>query len=150
MTACCFYWFGSLPEKIPSHFGLNGQADAYGPKGMLWILPILYSAILAMTFVLRKFPYLVNLPFKIAPQHKPKAIAISFELVAVINFQVGLMFGYLTYVMIVVALYREKGLGTWFFPLVLVAMGATISVYLMKLKSLSREGIEDEAVQFKQ
>lgn len=34
-------------ERLPSHFGITGKADAYAPRGtMAWLLPLLFSAAL--------------------------------------------------------------------------------------------------------
>lgn len=132
---CAFSW-GSLPQKIPAHFGLNGHADSWAPKGMLWVLPILYLFIVTMGFGIRKFPDLVNLPFQVSEDMMPQAIQISFELVSMVNLQVGLMFGYITYVMVESSRVANVGLGVWFLPVVLIVLGLTIGWYLLRLKSV--------------
>jgi len=46
------YYYGQLPEQVPSHFGPDGLPDKYGSKNSLWLLPILGSVIFVlMTFV---------------------------------------------------------------------------------------------------
>lgn len=33
--------YKALPQRIPTHFGLNGNADGYGSKLFYWLMPIL-------------------------------------------------------------------------------------------------------------
>jgi uncharacterized membrane protein len=37
-----FIW-KTLPEKVPLHFGIDGQPDRFGARKELWIVPILFS-----------------------------------------------------------------------------------------------------------
>ena len=37
-----------LPEVIPVHFNLYGQADGFGPKYLLWILPAAGTGLFAL------------------------------------------------------------------------------------------------------
>ena len=38
----CTLWvacqYGSLPDRIPIHYGANGVINGYGSKGMIWLL----------------------------------------------------------------------------------------------------------------
>ena len=50
-----FYWvFNSLPDKVPIHFGLSGQPDAFAPKGKAWINVGLIALISACCYLLIK------------------------------------------------------------------------------------------------
>src|SRR5262245_3040031 len=31
--------YGRLPEKVPVHFGFTGEADGWGRRAMVWLLP---------------------------------------------------------------------------------------------------------------
>lgn len=62
--------FTTLPERVPTHFGISGQPDAFGSKTTFLILPLAFSiAPVILLLVIRyrfalvnRFPYLVNLP----------------------------------------------------------------------------------------
>lgn len=45
----------SLPEQVPTHFGVDGQADAFGPAWTVWLIPVLQVAVVAGMLLL---PYL--------------------------------------------------------------------------------------------
>ena len=46
----------TLPDRIPTHFGLNGAANATGPASSLWILPIAISALYVFLSALQLVP----------------------------------------------------------------------------------------------
>jgi len=35
--------YGDLPESIPVHFGIDGRADSYGPRLIIWLPSALQS-----------------------------------------------------------------------------------------------------------
>ncbi len=39
--AFAFRAYRRLPERIPVHFGFSGHPDGWGPRAMLWLLPVL-------------------------------------------------------------------------------------------------------------
>lgn len=39
--------YGDLPDSVPIHFGLDGRANSYGPRSMLW-LPVGIQLMLAL------------------------------------------------------------------------------------------------------
>ena len=41
-----------LPERVPTHWNIRGQIDAYGPKSSLWILPATMGVMIAMFAVM--------------------------------------------------------------------------------------------------
>jgi len=45
-AAAVFYL--QLPEKIPTHWNLQGQIDGYGPKGTIFIMPAAMSGLLVL------------------------------------------------------------------------------------------------------
>ena len=50
-----FYYYGKLPEVIPTHFNAAGTPDSWGPKGTIIILPVLSFGIYAMDFLIKYF-----------------------------------------------------------------------------------------------
>jgi uncharacterized membrane protein len=56
--------FNSLPETIPTHFGLDNKADAYGSRNSLFILPVVTTVLFLLLAYVSKHPYspLLNVP----------------------------------------------------------------------------------------
>lgn len=70
MWGLAIYAYGNLPEKIPAHFGFNGEPTRYDSKISFLILPAAFSIapiiLLLLTWfrftLFNKYPYLLNLP----------------------------------------------------------------------------------------
>ena len=50
--------FPDLPDRVPRHFDASGQADAWGPRMMVWSLPIVNVAIFVLLGVVSRLPHL--------------------------------------------------------------------------------------------
>ncbi|MDO4916953.1 MAG: DUF1648 domain-containing protein [Rothia sp. (in: high G+C Gram-positive bacteria)] len=55
-----------LPDRVPVHFGSNGQADSWGSKSESLIGPLILSGSTLLILVLARFPHMHNVP--IAPR----------------------------------------------------------------------------------
>lgn len=100
MWAVSLYAFFTLPDIIPTHFGMEGNPDAYGNKTIFLILPVLFSFAPAIILIMVKFrfvlinkyPYLINLPGfftyieEISEERRSYWFNRYFELVLKFNF----------------------------------------------------------------
>lgn len=95
---------GDLPERIPTHFGINGQADAWSEGSTLsWLMaPMMATgiavSILLLTLYLQKRPHLVNAPGKVRLQDLPEryrgpAMEAVREMMALLQVEMILIFG---------------------------------------------------------
>ena len=41
MFSLCMYYYPILPDTIPTHFNAKMEADGWGPKIMIWMLPVI-------------------------------------------------------------------------------------------------------------
>ncbi len=99
MWAVSLYAYFTLPDIIPTHFGLKGKPDAYGSKTIFLILPVLFNLAPAIILIMVKFrfilinkyPYLINLPGffvnieKISEERRPYWFNKYFELILKFN-----------------------------------------------------------------
>lgn len=47
-----FYLYDSLPESIPTHFGINGEPDAYGDRDSIYLGPAILGGVGLLVFLL--------------------------------------------------------------------------------------------------
>jgi Protein of unknown function (DUF1648) len=105
-----------LPEKVPVHFGLTGEAERWGGRWMILLVPLVGTVVLALNYWM--FEYLSpGSPKPIPPQMRTPLHLLFLEL--------SVMFTYITWRMSEVAFGRAKGLGGWFLPVTLIAVLAT-------------------------
>jgi hypothetical protein len=105
-----------LPERIPVHFGLSGEADAWGGRWMIFLMPVIGAAIFAFDYWLFNYAN-VRSARPLPPAAQPALHLLLLELI--------LIFTYITWRMSEVAFGRARGLGVWFLPATLLAIFAT-------------------------
>lgn len=62
--------WNKLPDKIPTHFELNGEPNGFGGKGMLVVLVIVMVAMTGLMYLAEMFPKMWNLPVKITDSNR--------------------------------------------------------------------------------
>ncbi len=62
--------WNKLPEKIPTHFELNGEPNGFGGKKMLIVLLVVMVAITGLMYLSEMFPKMWNLPVKITDANR--------------------------------------------------------------------------------
>lgn len=123
------YW-SSLPERIPTHFGADGQPDGWSGKGFMLVLPAVFVLIYLVLSVLQRFPHAYNYVVKITPENAARQYRLAVGLIRSLKLFIGLMFGYITFQTIQVALDHAEGLGAAFLIVMLLGMFGTIGVYI--------------------
>jgi uncharacterized protein DUF1648 len=105
-----------LPERVPVHFGLRGEADRWGGRWMIFLIPIVSTSIVALDYWI--FEYVSpGSPRPIPPETRTPLHLLLLEL--------SVIFTYITWRMSEVAFGRARGLGGWFLPVALIAVFAT-------------------------
>jgi len=49
--------YPSLPEKIPTHFSLKGEADGWGNKGFIFLTPLMLGPTLLISYFIGKYAH---------------------------------------------------------------------------------------------
>lgn len=111
--------YSALPETIPVHFDWKGEADGWGGRWMIFLMPVIATFIVTLNgFIFTKLAGSPKMPAAmLLPLH-----LMTLELTA--------LFTYLTWRTCEVAFERAKGLGSWFLPVVMLAIMVT-SAWMM-------------------
>src|SRR5690349_21757430 len=56
-----------LPERVPIHFGVDGNADAWGNRLSSLMLPLIAVVLYGFLTALSRFPHAFNYPVPITP-----------------------------------------------------------------------------------
>ena len=92
MWGLTLYTFLKLPTTIPTHFNASGQADGYGNKVTLIILPILATIIYLGLTQLNKFPHIFNYMTKITEDNAQKQYTIATRMYRFLKLSILVIF----------------------------------------------------------
>ncbi len=85
-----------LPDRIPTHFDISGQPNAWGSPGFLWFLPVVATGIYLLLTVLGSIRYRrYNLPVRVTEANLPFIQDQTILMVAWIKSEMLCLFLYL-------------------------------------------------------
>jgi hypothetical protein len=80
------YAIPTLPERVPTHFGLSGAADATGPASSLWLLPIVITGLYLLLSAAQLIPArLMNYPVTITDRNREGVYAVGREMLPAVK-----------------------------------------------------------------
>ena len=121
--------WSTLPQTIPTHFNAKGEADGWGSKGMIWLLPAISVVMIPMMLWLRRYPWLSNVPWEINEENALQQYGLIVRLLSLLACVVSLLFLILLYDTISIAGGGTSLLGWWFMPIFLIGVIAPILWY---------------------
>ena len=123
--------WGTLPQTIPTHFDAAGNADGFGSKGMIWLMPTIIVILVPSMLILRCFPWLSNTPIKITDENAEYQYGLISRMLSVLACVVALLFLVLVTDTISIAGGGTSLLGVWFMPAIIVPIVGTLIWYFV-------------------
>lgn len=121
----------SLPATIPTHFGISGEPDGWGPRWTIILLPLLAIGLYAALTVMARYPHRMNYPWEITAENAPRQYRLARGMMAALKTEIVLFFGFIKYAGIRVARGETPGLGPEFLPVFLGVTIGTVAVYIV-------------------
>jgi uncharacterized membrane protein len=115
------YW-SSLPESIPAHFNAAGEADRYGSRLTLLIMPAVATGLFALMTVISLFPHRWNYFWRITEENAARQYRLARNFVAILKAELILLFALLEWAIVVSA--DRGGLAPGFLPIVVITVAA--------------------------
>lgn len=125
--------YGSLPDTIPTHFNLAGEADGFGSSLTLFLIPVISTVSLAGMSILARFPEIYNYPVKITPENAFSQYTAAVRLVRWLKVSLALVFLLISVGTTASATGGSGSLGIWFLPLVLLLINLPLAIYLIRV-----------------
>ena len=125
--------WADLPNRIPTHYGFSGQADAWGSKGTLLALPVVMVVFYVLLGVLSRFPHVFNYPVPITVENAGTQYQNARTMLSWLKVEVLGIFAYLEWCIIETALRKTQDLGWLFLPVSLIAVFGTMGYYMIRM-----------------
>jgi len=123
--------YTSLPSSVPTHFGLGGEPDGWGPPWTMFILPAIGLVLYLLLTMMGRNPHRLNYPWAVTEANAPRQYRLVRVFLGLLKMEVILFFGYVKFTAIRVAMGNAPGLGPVFLPLFVSATLGTILAYII-------------------
>ena len=131
--AATLIYFPSLPDKIPAHYGINGEVDRYGGKGSAITLPIINLALFIMFAFFILSPKILENPNTrkpLNPRFRPLIAKETLNLLIESGFMCALLMDYMQIFILTQAPLKQAGV--WIIVGLLLAVSIIRSARLAK------------------
>lgn len=126
----------ALPERMPIHFDHTGQADAYGHKNLLLILPGIATVLAGVLSFAGRHPEVFNYRVPITAENAERQYRNAALMMRVMRLVVVALFFLICWKAVQVGLGQSEGLGLMFLPLVLGLVFAPVVYFALRSRSL--------------
>jgi uncharacterized membrane protein len=140
------YYWGKLPQTIPTHFGFSGQVDGWGQKSVwfTFMIPALQTLMTAGFVFLYFKPQYTNVPstmllMTITKSKRKKAFTMIRNMLVITLLFTGLFFTYLTFGTNYSALHTSTGLLPQVIIIWLAALFAWLIWYNIKVYRITKK-----------
>ena len=89
-----WYW-DQLPERLPVHYGFNGEADRFGSKMSLLLLPVVGLGIFILLTVVGRNPQAMNLPVRVTDENRERVYRAGIQFIYILRVVTAALFAYL-------------------------------------------------------
>jgi uncharacterized membrane protein len=123
-----------LPDRIPTHFDISGQPNAWGPPRTVWLLPIIGTGLYLLMTVLGSIQFRrYNLPVPVTEANLPYIQEQTSVMVAWIKCELLCLFAYLQWSIIQSARTSQFRLSPLLIPVFLVVVLSTVGWHLAEI-----------------
>ena len=124
--------YPGLPEQIPTHFNAAGEADDYGSKNSIFILPIVATLVYIGMSVLNQYPHIYNYPTTVTEKNARRLYTSVTKLMRTLKLIVTVIFAGIVYMTYRSVFMNNDGLGRWFLPTVLGLLLLPVIIFLVR------------------
>lgn len=117
------YYWGKYPNSVAIHYNALGQADSFGPRWLLLILPL--TALLTyigMTY-LNKFPHVFNFPVEVSERNAEVLYTIGKRTISFMKMTICLLVLYITFSLISSMIFHRSGVNVFIILIFLLCIG---------------------------
>lgn len=124
--------YSNLPDTIPTHYNGIGNADGFGNKTNILILPLIANILFVGITIINKFPYIFNYPTQITEENALRQYTNATRMLRFMKLILVILFGLITFKTIQGANGQSFGHGVWFLPLTLSLIFIPLTYFIIK------------------
>jgi len=109
-----------LPEIIPTHIGINGQADDWGSRRTIFLLPAITTVLLAGLGILNRYPHIFNYPVKVTDANAERLYQKATLVIRILKVVIASMFIIIEWQICRVNGNNPSAFPVWFIPVIIV------------------------------
>jgi uncharacterized membrane protein len=134
LVAGCFavaarYW-PTLPARVPMHFDAAGGVDGWGPRGSVWVVPVVAAVLYGVLTLLGRIPHVYNYPWPITAENAERQYRLARRCLAAVKLVMMVSFLGIT-LAICRAAVGKAGMPPWLLPGLLAALAVVIVTYVV-------------------
>ena len=123
----------TLPDTIPTHFGVSGQPDAWGSRVSLWLLPGISILLVYIPLtIFSRFPHIGNYPWNITEENAETQYQLARSMMGWLKAEIVWFMAYTIWKTIQVSQGQAAGLGTASLWIFLLLMFLTPAIYFYR------------------
>jgi len=97
LIALPIYFYRYLPAEIPTHFNALGEVDAYGSRGMIWLLPGIGLLIYLGLTILNRYPHHFNYLVKVTESNAARLYTTGTRIIRLTKVVIVLLFAFMSF-----------------------------------------------------
>ncbi len=137
-TLLVIFWALSIknflisPEKVPTHFNIRGEADAYGGRINILILPAIAAVLYTGMTLLNRFPHIFNYMVSITEENALRQYTNSTRMIRVLKLVLVIVFLFIGFQMHEGAGVSQTGFGSWVMPVIMLMVFVPIVYFIVR------------------
>lgn len=125
------FYYGDLPNQVPSHYNASGEVDNYSGKSSILVLPVIGLFLYVGLTFLNRFPHIFNYPKEITDDNAESQYRMATKLIRVLRMVTIASFLYINWSTLQNAMNLQSGLGNYFMLITLSVIGLILITYLV-------------------
>jgi uncharacterized membrane protein len=126
------YGYRVLPENIPLHFNLTGEADGFGSKQSILIIPIATLVIYLALTILERFPHKFNYMLEITAENAERQYRNMHYMMKILKVYIVFLFLYVTNMIVQIGSGNLRSMSNWILPVILVGLLSIVIIFIYR------------------
>lgn len=132
VLAYLLFQYNLLPDQVPSHYNAAGNADGWGRKTELFLLPVIAAALWVGMTVLEKYPHSYNY-LNLTEENVEAQYRNGRLMINVLKNEIVILFSFITVQTVRVASGAADGLGSFSMSVFLAVILGTVAYFIGRM-----------------